>query len=219
MKFELKYTNGKNIEIGSIFCIGSNYSKHIKEMGGSKSEEPVIFLKPRAAYLPNGGTIKIPDFSKLCHHELELVVVIGEYCANVDKSDAINYIAGYAVGIDVTLRDIQSQAKQKGQPWAVAKGFFTSAPISDVVPAEKFDGKIPDFDMRLFVNGELRQISNTAEMERTVPELIEYLSKVFTLNSGDCIFTGTPEGVGQIVKGDVVRAELVGFTEIEVAVE
>lgn len=219
MKFDLKFDNGDILEIGSIFCIGSNYSKHIREMGGVKPENPVIFLKPRAAYLENGGTIKIPEFSNLCHHELELVVVIGENCSNINKNDAYKYIAGYAVGIDVTLRDIQNIAKQKGQPWAVAKGFVTSAPISMVVSSSHFNNQIPYFDLLLSVNGELRQIANTSEMERSVAELIEYLSKVFTLNRGDCIFTGTPEGVGQIKSGDKLLAELVGFTKLELNVE
>jgi 5-carboxymethyl-2-hydroxymuconate isomerase len=163
--------------------------------------------------------IKIPDFSNLCHHELELVVVIGKHCSNIDKSEAYKFIAGYAVGIDVTLRDIQNSAKQKGQPWAVAKGFVTSAPISQVISSEKFDGNVPDFELRLLVNGEQKQYGNTKDMERSVPELIEYLSKVFTLNPGDCIFTGTPEGVGQIKKGDKLVAELVGYTKIELNVE
>lgn len=219
MKFDLKFDNGDILEIGSIFCIGSNYSKHIKEMGGVKPENPVIFLKPRAAYLENGGTIKIPVFSSLCHHELELVVIIGEHCSNINKNDAYKYIAGYAVGIDVTLRDIQNIAKQKGQPWAVAKGFVTSAPISMVVSSSHFNNQIPYFDLLLSVNGEIRQKANTSEMERSVAELIEYLSKVFTLNRGDCIFTGSPEGVGQIKSGDKLLAELVGFTKIELNVE
>ncbi|MCX7736992.1 MAG: fumarylacetoacetate hydrolase family protein [Candidatus Kapabacteria bacterium] len=219
MKFDLKFDNSDILEIGSIFCIGSNYSKHIREMGGVKPENPVIFLKPRAAYLENGGTIKIPEFSNLCHHELELVVIIGEHCSNINKNDAYKYIAGYAVGIDVTLRDIQNIAKQKGQPWAVAKGFVTSAPISMVVSSSHFNNQIPYFDLLLSVNGELRQKANTSEMERSVAELIEYLSKVFTLNRGDCIFTGTPEGVGQIKSGDKLLAELVGFTKLEINVE
>lgn len=219
MKYNLKFDNGNILEIGSIFCIGSNYSKHIKEMGGTKPEAPVIFLKPRAAYIENNGVIKIPYFSNLCHHELELVVVIGKHCANINKNEAYKYIAGYAVGIDVTLRDLQNSAKEKGQPWAVAKGFVTSAPISKVISSEKFDSNVPDFELKLFVNGEKRQYGNTKDMERSVPELIEYLSKVFTLNPGDCIFTGTPEGVGQIKKGDKLVAELVGFTKIELTVE
>ncbi len=219
MNFTLKFDNGNSIEIGSIFCIGSNYSKHIKEMGGSKPDAPVIFLKPRSAYLENGGVIKIPEFSDLCHHELELVVVIGKHCSNIDKNESYKYIAGYAVGIDVTLRDIQNSAKQKGQPWAVAKGFVTSAPISQVISADRFEGKIPYFELRLFLNGNEKQHGRTRDMERSVPELIEYLSKVFTLNPGDCIFTGTPEGVGQIKKGDKLVAELVGFTKIELTVE
>ncbi len=219
MKRTLVFTDGKELPVGMMFCVGSNYSKHAREMGGTIPAEPVIFLKPSKAYLQNGESIKLPDFSELVHHEVELVVVIGKDCDNITADEARDYIEGYAVGIDVTLRDIQNQAKKEGKPWAVSKGFVTSAPISVVIPSSLFHEKEPCFDLSLKVNGEVRQQVHTSEMERTVGKLLEYLSKVFTLQAGDVIFTGTPEGVGQIKKGDTIEAELVGYANLKVFVE
>ena len=215
----LKFIGGDKIPINNIFCIGKNYSKHIAEMGGDKPKDPLIFLKPNSAYIENGESIILPNISNLIHHEVELVVVIGQHCSNISRNEALQYIAGYAVGIDVTLRDLQKQAKDKGHPWAVAKGFHTSAPISDIVPAENFGNKIPFFDIMLKVNNEIRQKASTKEMERPVELLIEYLSDIFTLQPGDCIFTGTPEGVGPITKGDKLYAELTSFVSLEIDVQ
>lgn len=213
-----KFKNGKQLEVKTMYGIGKNYAKHAAEFGGGIPEEPIIFIKPPVCYVENGGTIKLPQMSNNVHHEVELVVIIGNDCANIKASQAGDYIAGYAVGIDVTMRDVQFKAKEKGEPWAVAKGFHTSAPISNVIPAEEFSGTIPDFDLLLKVNGELRQSSSTKFMERSIGVLIEYLSKVFTLEAGDCIFTGTPEGVGKIQSGDKIFAELSGFVSLQIDV-
>lgn len=218
MKRTLKFTDGKEMPLGMMFCIGSNYSKHAKEMGGSVPTEPVIFLKPPKAYIEDGESVILPDFSELVHHEVELVVVIGKDCENISAAEAGEYIAGYGVGLDITLRDIQNQAKKEGKPWAVAKGFFTSAPISKIIPADQFNINEPHFDLLLKVNGEIRQSEHTSEMERAVATLVEYLSRVFTLQAGDVIFTGTPEGVGQINRGDVLEAELSGHCYLKVNV-
>jgi len=219
MQNNLTFTNGTDLRIGTIYGIGKNYSKHAREMGGEVPKDPVVFIKPAASYVEDGGKIIIPDISKSVHHEVELVVVISKECVNVKSEDAHEYIAGYAVGIDATLRDVQSKAKAAGLPWATAKGFVTSAPISKVVPAEAIGTKEPLFSLLLSINGELRQKGNTADMERSVGKLIEYLSEIFTLQSGDCIFTGTPEGVGQLNKGDNVRAELVDQVSLEIIIE
>ena len=212
--FKLK--NGKEIEVGTMYCIGQNYAKHAAEMGGKTASEPIIFIKPPVAYIENGGKICLPDISNNIHHEVELVVVIGKNCQNINENDAVKFIAGYGVGIDVTLRDLQQKAKENGHPWSVAKGFYTSAPISTIIPAEEFGNEIPFFELSLKVNGEMKQNSSTEYMERTVGKLIEYISKIFTLEAGDCIFTGTPEGVGQIVKGDKLFAELKGYVSLSV---
>lgn len=215
IKSTLKFINGNTLEVGTMYCIGKNYSKHAKEMGGEIPKEPLIFLKPPAAYIENGESVILPNFSNNIHHEVELVVVIGKDCRNVSRKDAKNVIAGYAVGIDVTLRDIQNNAKNNGEPWAVAKGFYTSAPVSQVIPADEFNN-IPFFDISIKVNGETRQSGNTKEMERPVDLLIEYLSNVFTLREGDIIFTGTPEGVGPIKQGDKLKALLQNYVSLEV---
>ncbi|HYF02454.1 MAG TPA: fumarylacetoacetate hydrolase family protein [Patescibacteria group bacterium] len=212
------FTNGKTLPVGTMYCIGRNYALHAKEMGAAVPAEPIVFLKPPAAYVPDGGEIEIPVFSKNVHHELELVVVIGKDGENISKETAAEYIAGYAVGIDVTLRDVQAKAKEKGEPWAVAKGFKTSAPISNVIPADRFKNGIPHFDIDLFVNDERRQSGTTTDMERSISELIEYLSSVFTLRAGDCIFTGTPEGVAQVQPGDKIRAEIPWEVSLNISV-
>lgn len=219
MRKELEFSNGKKLEVGTIYCVGSNYSKHIKEMGNLITAEPVIFIKPGNAYIKDGESIIPPKFSENVHHEVELVAVIGKDCRNVEENEALNYVAGYAVGIDATLRDIQQKAKNNGQPWAVAKGFYTSAPISKVIPIEEFGFENREFDIELSVNGSIKQSTNTAEMERTTAKIISYLSSVFYLEPGDCVFTGTPEGVGKIVPGDKLHAELKGFAELNVNVE
>ncbi|MFA6570811.1 MAG: fumarylacetoacetate hydrolase family protein [Bacteroidota bacterium] len=206
----LEFTNGNNLRIGTIYGIGKNYSDHIKEMGGAAPEEPLIFIKPSAAYLPDGGTILLPAISNNVHHEVELVIVIGKECVNIKKEDAYKYIAGYGIGIDVTMRDIQAKAKKEGNPWAVAKGFATSAPLSKIIPASEFNEQEPLFDIELKVNGVTKQKVSTKEMMRTASELIEYLSEVFGLYPGDCIYTGTPEGVGKISDGDELVALLNG---------
>jgi 2-keto-4-pentenoate hydratase/2-oxohepta-3-ene-1,7-dioic acid hydratase in catechol pathway len=198
--------HGITLPIGTMYCIGKNYAAHAKEMGGEVPPSPMVFLKPPSSYLPHGSMLALPSFSSNVHHEVELVVLIGTDCADVPPEQAHSVIAGYAVGLDITLRDIQAQAKQRGEPWAVAKGFRGSAPISPFVPPT--DDPFPDFELFLTVNGRVRQQGSTAMMERSTADLIAYLSSVFTLRAGDVIFTGTPEGVSAITHGDRLHAEL-----------
>ncbi|GAB1355834.1 fumarylacetoacetate hydrolase family protein [Candidatus Kapaibacterium sp.] len=214
----LKFDNGNSIEAGTMYCIGQNYAKHAAEMGSQVSESPTVFIKPPSAYIENGENIILPDFSDNIHHEVELVVAIGKDCHFIDESDAWKYIAGYAVGIDVTLRDLQTNAKKDGKPWAIAKGFYTSAPISEFISSEGFGNEIPYFDLKLSVDGNIKQAGNTSEMERSVANLVKFLASVFTLRKGDVIFTGTPEGVGPIKKGNFIIASLSNYKKIEVGV-
>jgi len=213
----LKFTDGRTINAGTMFCVASNYKKHADEMGTAVPSEPAIFIKPPQALVHSGDSIILPAMSDNVHHEVELVVVIGRECKNINRDETAEYVMGYAVGIDVTMRDVQGNAKKAGKPWAVAKGFFTSAPVSDIIAADNFD-RIPDFDLLLSVNNEIRQSASTKEMERDVPSLIEFLSNVFTLLPGDLIFTGTPSGVGPIKKNDTIKAELSGFITLNVDV-
>lgn len=206
-EFLVKLTNGLTYNVGTIFCIGQNYAKHIAEMGSVVTPDPVIFIKPSQSIIHSNDTFSLPEFSQNIHHEVELVILIGSDCEDVSPDNAKNYIAGYGVGIDITARDVQENAKKGGKPWAVAKGFRQSAPISDFIPAESITDNSA-FELKLWINNELRQSGNTKDMERSVEKLVSYLSKVFTLRRGDLIFTGTPEGVGKINSGDQLMAKL-----------
>ena len=216
---DLVFTNGRTLKPGTMFCIGSNYAKHAREMGGEVPDTPTVFLKPPQAIIHNGEVIKLPSLSIHVHHEVELIVVIGKECMCVQKEEAHEYIAGYGVGIDVTMRDVQNEAKKNGKPWAIAKGFYTSAPVSEIIPAEQFPEYVPVFELSLSVNDKVRQRELTSAMERNVSSLIEFLSKVFTLLPGDIIFTGTPQGVGELLAGDKIHAKLktVADSKVQVA--
>jgi 2-keto-4-pentenoate hydratase/2-oxohepta-3-ene-1,7-dioic acid hydratase in catechol pathway len=205
------------LAVGKMLCLGKNYEKHAREMGGDVPADPVVFMKPATALVRNGGVVQIPRVSREMHHELELVVVIGRTARNVSEADAMEHVLGYGVGLDMTLRDLQSAAKKRGEPWAIAKGFDTSAPISEIVPRDLVADPHA-LSMRLSVNGEVRQQGSTADMILGVPRIISYLSSVFTLERGDCIFTGTPEGVGQVIAGDRLFAEIEGLVTLEVTV-
>ncbi|HQV31993.1 MAG TPA: fumarylacetoacetate hydrolase family protein, partial [Calditrichia bacterium] len=188
-------------------CIGRNYAAHARELNNPVPGEPVVFTKPLTTIVHNGGKIILPPQSRDVHYETEIVVLIGKSGKNIAREEAPAYIAGYGIGLDITARDIQSRAKEKAHPWAVAKGFDTFAPISDFVPAHIFDpGKPMRFSMSL--NGERRQEGDSSDMLFPIPDLIAYLSSIFTLHPGDVIFTGTPEGVGAVSEGDVLRAVL-----------
>ena len=190
------FTDGRTLAIGTMYCIGRNYAAHAAEMGAVVPDAPIVFLKPPSAYAANGATVVLPAFSSNVHHEVELVVVMGPG----------RTIAGYAVGLDLTARDVQAKAKERGEPWATAKSWVGSAPVSPVVPAEQA-GQGP-FTLSLDVQGIRTQHGSTAAMERSVAVLIDYLDEVFRLQEGDCIFTGTPEGVAALHAGDTAVAWL-----------
>lgn len=218
MSYQLTTASGdRTIDVGMMYCLGKNYVRHAKEMGGEAPEEPVIFTKPPTALINDGGTVVIPTISQEVHHELELVVVIGRHMKDVSEEEAMGGVFGYAVGLDMTLRDVQSRAKKRGEPWAVAKGFDTSAPIGLVTPAEAIADPHA-LALSLTVNGEVRQKGSTADMLFRIPFTISYLSRIFTLQPGDCIFTGTPEGVGPVVSGDELVAEAEGLPPLRVKV-
>jgi len=186
-------------------------------MSAPVPESPVVFLKPATAIINDGENVVIPHMSADLHHEVEMVIVIGKQAKNVRVSDAYNYVDGYAVGLDMTLRDVQAEAKKKGLPWTVAKGFDTSAPVSYAVEKEKVANP-HSLTLSLKVNGESRQHSSTANMIFKIDFLVSYLSTIFTLEPGDLIFTGTPEGVGPVRAGDVLEAELEAVGTLRVGV-
>ncbi|PIQ23425.1 hypothetical protein COW36_15845 [bacterium (Candidatus Blackallbacteria) CG17_big_fil_post_rev_8_21_14_2_50_48_46] len=200
-----------------IYGVGLNYLEHAQEMKSARPAEPVIFLKPPASILPDGGVITPPACSQEIHYETELVVALAENCRHLSPQDAQGVILGYGIGLDMTLRDLQAKAKAQGKPWAIAKGFATSAPLSELVPAHQVqDPQALRFELR--VNGELRQQGHAAQMLFSIPELISYLSGIFELQRGDLIYTGTPAGVGPVQDGDLLSAELLGHCKLQVSV-
>jgi 5-carboxymethyl-2-hydroxymuconate isomerase len=212
------FKNGSTpIQVGKIVCVGRNYAEHVKEMHVEVADEPVLFLKPSSALLRDGGRIVIPPFSSNLHYEVELVVLIGTGGKNVSRARALAHVAGYGVGLDMTLRDVQAEAKRKGLPWVVAKGFDTSAPVSAFLPASSVEDP-HDLLLTLKVNGQVRQQSSTSRMLFRIDELVSYISERFTLEEGDLIFTGTPEGVGRTVSGDVLEASVESVASLTVSV-
>jgi 2-keto-4-pentenoate hydratase/2-oxohepta-3-ene-1,7-dioic acid hydratase in catechol pathway len=191
-----------------IIAIGRNYVEHIRELQNERPDEPVIFTKPDTALVRNNQPFYIPDFSIDIHYEVELVLRISKMGKNVHVRFASRYFDAIGLGIDFTARDIQSKAKEKGLPWALAKGFDGSAPVSDFYPVDRFRDT-RDINFSLNVNGELRQKGNSGMMLFSFEEIIAYVSKYITLKEGDLIFTGTPKGVGPVKIGD----RLAGFIE------
>lgn len=209
---------GNAVKPGKILCIGRNYAAHAAEMKSAVPTTPMVFLKPSTSLVGSGGAIVIPAVSSDVHHEVELVVAIGRGGKNIARHEAMSHVAAYAAGLDMTARDIQAVAKEKGHPWSVAKGFDSFAPIGEFVSA----GKIADphnVTVRLLVNGETRQLGSTADMIFPIDELVSYCSSIFTLEAGDLIYTGTPEGVGPVVKGDTLVARVDGCPDLTVSVE
>lgn len=191
-----------------ILAVGRNYLEHIKELGNQTPDEPVIFLKPETAVLRNNEPFYYPDFSKDIHHELEIVLKISKPGKNIEEKFAHKYYEEIGLGIDFTARDLQSKLKAKGLPWDLAKGFNDSAPISEFLSKENYD--LQNLNFELEVNGELRQAGNTSLMIYSFDSLVSFVSRYFTLKTGDLIFTGTPEGVGPVQPGDRLKGSLEG---------
>ncbi len=197
----------QEITIGKIVCLARNYAEHARELGNETPAAPVLFMKPASSVIADGDTVRIPAYSQECHYEVELAVLIGTQARNIGADKALDYIAGYGVAIDMTLRDVQNALKAKGLPWEIAKGFDTACPLSDFVPA----GAIADphaLSLKLAVNGDCRQNGTTADMIHRVAQIIAHVSAIFTLEPGDVILTGTPAGVGPVRAGDVMTAEI-----------
>lgn len=207
----------KDIEVGTMYCIGRNYALHAREMGAPVEERPVVFLKPPIAYINSGSKVIIPSYSVNMHYEAEVVVVIGKDCSNIEEDNALDYVEGIGIGIDFTLRDIQTDLKTKGLPWALAKSFKSSAPVSELISITKINN-LKDVNFSLELNGRTVQRGNTKDMIFSIPYLISFLSKVFTLRKGDCIFTGTPEGVGRVNANDRLLAKLENIITLELEI-
>ena len=197
-----------------IYCVGRNYAAHVREMGGDPSREPPFFFaKPADAIVPNGGEVPYPPRTSNLHHEVELVVAIGAAGAQVPAASALDLVYGYAVGNDLTRRDLQHQQREKGLPWEISKGFDHAAPTTAVHPVALV-GHPDAARVWLSVNGKVRQDSRLDQMIWSVSEIIAELSTYYRLEPGDLIFTGTPDGIGALVPGDEVRAGVDGFDEL-----
>jgi acylpyruvate hydrolase len=190
-----------------IICIGLNYRKHAQEMGWKLPEEPVVFLKPDSALLKNNKPFFLPDFSENIHYEVEVVVKITKLGKSISAKFAPRYYDEVTLGIDITARDIQSRQSAAGYPWELSKCFDGAAPVGTFVPVNTLRD-MGDIDFRLEINDKVVQQSNTCDMIFSINEIIEYVSRFFTLKTGDLIFTGTPSGVGQLKKNDKLVAWL-----------
>jgi fumarylpyruvate hydrolase len=204
-----------------VYCVGRNYVEHAKEMGFTGREAPFFFLKPADAVVavPQGetGTIEYPSLTKDLHHEIELVVAIGTGGRNIKAADAQKHIYGYAVGLDMTRRDLQGEMKKQGRPWCIGKGFDQSAPIGPITPVAQA-GDVAKADIWLKVNGQDRQRSNVDKLIWNIGEIIEHVSAAWELAPGDLIYTGTPEGVAAVVAGDVLEGGVGGLGTLSVKI-
>ena len=196
-----------------VYCVGQNYAEHVAEMGVPQRESPVFFAKPADAVF-NGSAVPYPGMTGNLHHEVELVVALGSGGADVPRDRAAELVFGYAVGVDLTRRDLQSEAKKAGRPWTTAKGFDRSAPLSPIRPLGAA-GHPDRAAIALSVNGNERQRGNTADMTWGVADILSELSRYFTLAAGDLVFTGTPAGVGPVQSGDRVACSIQGVGSLE----
>jgi fumarylpyruvate hydrolase len=202
-----------------IYCVGRNYEEHAKEMGFTGREPPFFFMKPADAVLVvnagETGDMPYPSLTKNLHHEIELVVAIGKGGKNIKATDAMSHIYGYAVGLDMTRRDLQNEMKKQGRPWCIGKGFDHSAPIGPITPVSQA-GDVANAEIYVQVNGQDRQRSTTSQLIWNIAETIEHLSAAWELQPGDLIYTGTPEGVGAVVSGDTLVGAVAGLGELKV---
>lgn len=204
-----------------VYCVGRNYAEHAKEMGFTGREDPFFFMKPNDALVPvadgETGTMPYPPKTSNLHYEMELVVALGKGGANLSVEQAAECVWGYALGLDMTRRDLQGEAKKQGRPWEVGKGFDLSGPIGPIHP-RSVTGTIEKAAIWLDVNGQRKQSSNIDQLIWSVAESLAYLSGLFELKAGDLIYTGTPEGVGAVVKNDLIVGGVDGLGELRVKI-
>ena len=211
---EIKFREGTVLSPSKIIGIGRNYSEHIKEMAAERTREPVLFLKPNSALCDIEEPLPLLQDHGQIHHEIELAVCFSKSGSDIPRSEAMDYVAGYGLALDLTLRDIQTKAKKAGLPWAVAKGFDHACPVSDFISKEKVDD-VHNLELKLEINGFIRQQGNTAQMLFKLPELIAYVSKFFRIEEGDLLLTGTPSGVGPLLPGDEIQAFIEKIADIK----
>ena len=211
----------KKFAVRRVFCVGRNYAEHAKEMGFTGREDPFFFCKPADALVViddgSEGKMRYPSKTSNLHYEMELVVALGSGGCDIPVEQAESHIFGYALGLDMTRRDLQGEAKKQGRPWEVGKAFDEAGPIGPIHPVTK-TGVLNAGQISLEVNGVVKQNSNLDQLIWNIPESISYLSGLFELKAGDLIFTGTPEGVGAVVAGDKMVGKFAGLGELKVAV-
>lgn len=208
----------EEIPLGKIIGIGRNYLAHAQEMKAAPPTSPLFFLKPASSYLPDGGVVRLPSATNRVEHEVEMAVVVGRTIKDLPISRWKDAVLGYGVLIDLTARDLQEEAKKRGDPWALSKSFDTFTPISTIIGRDRV-GDPQDLDLELLVNGEQKQKGNTKDMIFPVSQILEYLSRVMTLERGDVIATGTPERTGPVRRGDQLEARLHGLVSLKVRVD
>jgi 2-keto-4-pentenoate hydratase/2-oxohepta-3-ene-1,7-dioic acid hydratase in catechol pathway len=211
MSYQHQWLDGTriNLPVGKAVCVGRNYAAHAKELGNVVPDAPILFLKPSTAIVPLSPSFSIPSDRGSCHHETEIAVLIGQTISKIDVKDAPAAILGYGLALDLTLRDLQNQLKKQAYPWEVAKAFDGACPLSPFMKPEQL-GDVYHTEFALTVNGEPRQLGFTKDMITPVYELIAYISQIFTLEAGDIVLTGTPEGVAALVTGDQLVLSVVG---------
>jgi len=214
----------EKVKVNNIFCIGKNYLDHINEFARPEvPTEPVVFMKPNTSIVTEGAHVFVPEvdgklISQDLQNEVEIVLVIEKDCYQIAEKDALDYIKGYAIGLDLTLRDLQAYEKSKGLPWTVPKGFYSSCALSEIVIKDKITD-IKNINFKLEKNGEEIQKGNSSAMIFSIPKIINYLSQVFKLTAGDLIFTGTPSGISTLFSGDKLKASLEDLLELNIEVK
>jgi fumarylpyruvate hydrolase len=208
--------SSKLFPVGRIYCVGRNYAEHAREMGHDPEREPpFFFMKPADAIVPNAATIAYPTITKDLHHEIEMVVAIGKGGADIPVDKALEHVFGYGVGLDMTRRDVQGEAKKMGRPWEMGKAFDASAPCSALKPVAMV-GHPAQGAIWLKVNGKTTQKGDLSELIWNIPETIAYLSRLITLRAGDLIYSGTPAGVGPVNRGDRLEGHVDGVGDLTV---
>ncbi|WCL53350.1 fumarylacetoacetate hydrolase family protein [Gimibacter soli] len=211
---DIPVLGGGDLAAGRVFCVGRNYADHAAEMGDAVPEPPFFFIKPATCLVVRPATLSYPPRTADLQHEIELVVVIGKGGRDIARDRALEHVAGYATGVDMTRRDMQAEAKAKRRPWDMSKSFDEAAPISAITPAVAVPG-IEQAALRLTVNGDVRQQGHVADMIWPVADIVAELSTYMALLPGDLIYTGTPAGVGPVARGDRVRAEIEGLEPLD----
>ena len=214
MSYQHTYVDGTRVHYpaGKLVCVGRNYAEHAKELDNPVPTEPILFIKPSSAIVPLEGSFAIPQERGSVHYEAEIAVLIGKPLSRKPNDEEIlDAISGYAVALDLTLRDVQAKLKEKGLPWEIAKAFDGACPLSPFVPGDAVEDTT-DIGIRLSLNGELRQDGNSRDMLNPILPLIRHICSHFSLLPGDVVLTGTPAGVGALSQGDKIEVELVGLS-------